>query len=468
MQMQYKVIIILALLHFTFEGYPQKVNVTDLVYQVNCSSVSSGFAYKHNNKYGILTTLHSVCNCPEENITVTKEKIVNGQGVKDPASIMEDFSITYIDVNHDVAFIESENFSPEKFLSKSPESTFDEVWKNQSPLDAFGFPYLIVLNTPLALNKYRPKTLNLEGLLQGHTGATFSKKSTLPILKTLVLQYDYNSLIKAGWSGGPIVNENGSKQILFSMVNGGFNALNTPIVFGIDLSDLNLCQLSTGKCQSIESICNMYKEAKLFYSGERPREEVVDAKIQELEIRFESYFKYLFPIFRKRDTIPDLILLNASNDQTNSTKPIYIEYSRRIKLRSKEEDREPLNICLVARKDWDGINLYVEFKKKSGNTYVPDDRPNYRPIRLNYEIGDQGYRFWKISDQLIKSLKFEDWFKLVYINVEAIQVSENIVKVILYEQNEEGSIRTRKSYITYPEAKEEDLILSNSVTIERE
>ena len=72
---------------------------------------------------------------------------------------------------------------------------------------------------------------------------------------------------------------------------------------------------------------------------------------------------------------------------------------------------------------------------------------------------NEGYRYWKLKDHLIKVIDVGQWVKLVFLSIVAEQLNEKEVKVVLYEKCPGSKKRIRKSYISYPEAKKVDLVL---------
>ncbi len=415
------------------------------IFRIDCGSThSTGFAVKYQGQTGLLTTLHSICNCEGADIKVLKEEIVNGQPI---TRLFRGAKIKYIDAQQDAAFIIPTKISQMNIRGaySIPNSAMSGAAFREEYV-AYGFPGNGIIPSTLEVDRVHPNNLSPKGILkrQGYPQKSIIE-SKLPILNTTVINYADNGVIEPGWSGAPIIADNASNPV--SMVNGGLKQVFlVPIVFGIDLSRIDFCQVGSRNC-SLVDICRQYLSSNVFYSkaSYEAREAAVNNKIKLLEKKFDGYYKFLSPRLKGEDisVIPSSIILSVGKRAKSESTPILIHYSRGMKIRNKVPE---ITVQIVVKKEEGELNLYAKVK---------EDGVEAPLIYLRSDFDEDGYKYWEVENLLVKAKRFKRRYKLVYLNLDAEVIDGNGVRILNYYE----APKNRRSYIKYPEAKFEDLVL---------
>jgi hypothetical protein len=404
------------------------------IYKINAtgaggSKSSTGFVFEYKGKKGILVTLHSLCGCKEYSATKYNINSEGAPTATENNDVFAGFKITQMDLERDIAFIASMQFNPgPNFNNPKPD-------RGNVELTGFGFINNLLQSTRLSLDKLNSGTISLESLFKSYD----IDKIESPIMKSKILVIENNSMIRPGWSGGPIIIRTNDE--LYGVINGGLLKKKAiPIVFGFRLADLNLKPYDKG---SFDKVCNEY--SMLFYSGsEEERDKQIESKTDFIVKKFQTYYKYLYARPSGVKDTPQYIILKTDSISISSPNIPFVEFSKKLKRQCPEEK---IYVQLASISDEEG---QLELVVKVGN----------EPILLPYSRkNSDGMRSWELKNYLVKSLKCKEWYKLVYLSLVAEQISNNEVKVVLYDVDPKSKNHIRKSYISYPEATNKDLEL---------
>lgn len=410
---------------------------------ISKSKTSTGFAYIHQNgRKGILLTLHSLCDC--DTYTATEVKLKNGRLQSNASNVYTGFSIAYVDWGRDVAFIESPQFKPESVF-RIPSSKVDI-----SNVDLYGFgfdeKYELLSSGKLELDKVNTNMLTFGELCSSYK---IQLNTNMSISNTKILKLENNGMVRHGWSGGPILAFDKDKNLV-GIINGGLTErISLPIIFGFELKDLKLAAFNkdefSRKCKDISQ--------NLMYSGtEEERNQQIKDKLNYIieKKEFDSYYKYLYarPKGSSEDDTPETLVLNANgigNDTTHYPEVIFSRHLQAIHERKNLNKR--IKVAVKATFDIENqINLLVDI---NGN----------KTSIVHTSTMDNGYRHWNYTDLLVEVIDFDKWVKLIFLSLDARQINENEVQIVMYEKGQAPKQKIRKSYISYPEAKKEDLVL---------
>ncbi|NUQ26134.1 MAG: hypothetical protein HUU34_19460 [Saprospiraceae bacterium] len=439
MRLQNYIVALLCFVHIGVSG--QEKDYPNLIFRVDASvgtnnSYANAFAYRYDNKPGFLLTAHSICGCSTFSIS---KYTINDKGEIDytKAKIYKDLTISNVDWKKDAVFVESKEIKQDLKIAPFLK---DNTYRVQA------YDNELLRDISISFDRNTSNKITL---------LTFLKNSDinnleLPFNDQKILIFSEFGNIKPGWSGAPIIDQKG---MVVSMIHGGFTKFGIPAYFGMDLSSLKLNQITR---QVFMNECKKkYKASELTYSGSvTQRQKEVEKKFKVLNEKeeFERYYKYLHARIDTTIT-PEYIIMDINNPDTIVTsfgkteklRSPSVEFSGRLKLIDKQKSSSEILIKISIKSIDDELNLYVETGTDT--------------IKLEHSKKDNdGMKFWILENELLKVIDFKKWFKLVFISINAQQISEDKIKITLFEGNAQNG---RKSFISYPEARKKDLVLED-------